>query len=115
MQWMAPLIPPIPSGRPVCFHSCFSTSPQTSILDAPEVTGSGRCNGGPRTAGCQSWSVWTVCEGPPAEHRAGQLEQALAQRASLMVRVAVSWSPKSNDNLKPLDSTMVDLVNGQRL
>lgn len=38
--------------------------------------------------------------------------QALAQRASSTVRVATSWSPKSNDNLKPLDSTMVDLVNG---
>lgn len=76
MYWMAPLISPLPSGRPVCFHSCFSTSPQTSILVAPEVTGSGRCSGGPGTAGCQSWFVWTVCEGPPAEHGTGQLEQA---------------------------------------
>lgn len=45
--------------------------------------------------------------------RTGRLEQELAQRASVMVRVAVSCPPKSNDNCRPLDSTMVDLVTGR--
>lgn len=62
-----------------------------------------------------AWSAWNVCAEPPAEHRTGQLEQELAQRASVRVRVAVSWSPKSNANCKPLDSIMVGLVTGRCL
>lgn len=49
-------------GRPVCLHSCFSASPQISVLEAPEVTDPGRCGGGPGAAGCSlGLCGWSIC------------------------------------------------------